>query len=191
MLIRKAKDDDTLGIYELYLKVIEAHPTKLTQNKNEITKKYIKDEVIEKALKSGLILVAEDDNHKIIGMFKSYTSPYKTLAHIMANTTLISTPEKIGRKVFILLYNKFFESIKKDYRHIYKLEALPHLSNSVVIKFYLSHGMHKDAILKNKIFNVETNSFEDEVAISWINPNFDIIELNKYHKYLANFFKKK
>lgn len=188
MLIRKAKNDDTLGIYELYLKVAEAHPTKLTQNKNEITKKYIEDEVIQKALKFGLILVAEDYNHKIIGMFKSYTSPYQTLAHIMTNTTLISTPEKIGKKIFILLYKKFFEIIKKDYKHIYKIEASPHLSNSVVIKFYTTHNMHKDAVLKNKIFNIKTNSFEDEVIVSWINPNFDMIELEKYHKYLANLF---
>lgn len=186
--IRKVNESDLPGIYNLYIDVTTVHPTKMTQNCSEITLDYIKNDVINKSIKYGLMLVAENDKKDIIGIFKAYTSPYKSLAHVLTNATLMSAPNASSNtRVFVMLWKEFFNIVEKEYRHIYKFETAPHSSNEVAVKFYLTHGLMTDAILKNKVFNLETNEFDDEIVMSWINPNFDMNELKKYHSYLLDY----
>lgn len=188
--IRRVKENDLHDIYNLYVDVTTAHPSKMTQNNSEITLEYIKNEVIDKSIKYGLMLVAENEKGKVSGIFKGYTSPYRSLAHVMTNATLMSDPNEASHtRTFVMLWNEFFKIVKKEYRHIYKFETAPHSSNKVAIKFYLSHGLKTDVILKDKIFNIETGDFEDEIIMSWVNPNFDMEELKKYHSYLLEYIK--
>lgn len=183
--IRKVNENDLYGVYNLYVSVTTKHPTKMTQDSSEIRLDYIRDEVIGKSMKYGLMLVAENTNNKeIIGISKAYTSPYKSLAHVMTNVTLMSTTKVSGSRIFVMLAKEFIKTIKKEYKHIYKLEIVPHSSNKVVIKFHLNNGFEIDGILKNKIFNPETDNFEDEIILGWINPNFNMEALKKYHAYL-------
>lgn len=184
--VRRVNESDLEGVYKLYIDVTTKHPTKMTQTSSEVKLDYIKNDVIGKSMKYGLMLVAEDENGNILGIFKAYTSPYKSLAHVMSNVTLMSVPNTIGTRVFVILMKEFFSILENEYKHIYKLESNPHSSNTVAIKFYLNHGLKTDAVLKNKIFNFEKNDFEDEVIVSWTNPNFDMEALKKYHLYLAN-----
>lgn len=188
--IRRVKENDLHDIYNLYVDVTTAHPTKMTQNNSEITLEYIKNDVIDKSMKYGLMLVAENEEGKVVGIFKAYTSPYRALAHVMTNATLMSDPKEPSHaKTFVMLWNKFFSIVKNEYKHIYKFETAPHSSNKVAVKFYLSHGLKTDIVLKNKIFNIETGGFEDEILMSWVNPNFDMEELKKYHSYLLKCIK--
>lgn len=188
--IRRVKESDLHSIYNLYIDVTTAYPSKMTQNNSEITLEYIKNDVVYKSMKYGLMLVAENSKGKVSGIFKAHTSPYESLAHVMTNATLMSDPkEPLHTRIFVMLWNEFFNVIKKEYRHIYKFETAPHSSNKVAVKFYLSHGLKTDIVLKDKIFNIETGGFEDEILMSWINPNFDMEKLKKYHSYLLECIK--
>ena len=87
MLIRIAKKEDLNNIYNLYKSVINSDVGHLTQFIDEIYKDYVKTE-LEKAFNLGLCIVVEENN-KIIGFMKAYTSEFKTLAHVLTNTTIM------------------------------------------------------------------------------------------------------
>lgn len=191
MLIRKATINDAEGILNVYKESAKTYIHSLTQQADEVNLKYIKNEVIQNSLDLGLILVAENSDGKIIGSFKSYTSPYRSLAHIMSNTTFVTTPDYEGKRAFVLLIKKFFETVKNEYKHIAKVDGVPHSSNTVAIKEYLNNGYKIVGKIENKIYNCDSQSFDDEILIIWENPNFSIDKLTEYHKYLNAYLKKK
>ena len=187
ILVRRATINDVDGIYEVYKKSSEAHPETLTQYSNELTKEYIKSE-IENALERGLILIA-CSNNEIVGSFKAYTSKYKKLAHIMTNGTFTVMPTYEGKKSFVFLLKAFLKELSENYKYIYKLEGVPHETNMDLVNYYLGFDFIIEGRIKNKIFNLTTNSFNDEIIISWKNPNFDFNELKKYQEKLQKMYK--
>lgn len=190
--IRKAKIEDTKEIYEVYKSSSKTYVHSLTQHNDEIKLNYIKKEVVQNSLDLGLILVAENYDGKIIGSFKSYTSPYRTLAHVMSNTTFVTTPDFEGKKAFVILIKEFFETIKKEYPHIKYVDGVPHSSNTTAIKEYLKNGYEIKGKLEGKILSDEEKGvFEDEVIIIWKNPNFNYEKLKEYHKYLNKYLEEK
>lgn len=188
MIIKKATMDDVEGIYNVYLLSSKAHPESLTQYEDELTIDYIEKEV-KNSLERGLILVAVDEENKIVGSFKGYTSKYRKLAHIMTNSTFTVSPTPEGKKGFVILFKAFIEELKNNYKHIYKLEGIPHESNRKLVDYYLRRDFTIDYELENKIYNSTTNNFEKELIINWINPNFSMEELKKYHEYLKKISK--
>ena len=187
ILVRRATINDVDGIYEVYKKSSEAHPETLTQYSNELTKEYIKSE-IENALERGLTLIA-CSNNEIVGSFKAYTSKYKKLAHIMTNGTFTVMPTYEGKKSFVFLLKAFLKELSENYKYIYKLEGVPHETNMDLVNYYLGFDFIIEGRIKNKIFNLTTNSFNDEIIISWKNPNFDFNELKKYQEKLQKMYK--
>lgn len=187
IVVRKATLDDIDGIYEVYKKSSEAHPETLTQYSNELTKEYIKSE-IKNALERGLILIAISNN-EIIGSFKAYTSKYKKLAHIMTNGTFTVMPTYEGKKSFVFLLKAFLKELSENYKYIYKLEGVPHETNIDLVNYYSGFGFIIEGRIKNKIFNSTTNSFDDEIIISWENPNFNLDNLKKYQEKLQKMYK--
>lgn len=183
MIVRKATLDDVEGIFEVYKESAKIHPESLTQYEDELTLNYIESE-IKNALERGLALVAVDNN-KIIGSFKAYTSKYRKLAHVLANTTFTSLPTFEGKKSFVLLLKSFLKQIQLDYPHIYKLEGVPHESSTEILKFYIKNQIIIETEISNKIFNTEKNNFEKEIVTYWLNPNFSMESLKKYQKYLG------
>lgn len=191
MLVRKAKLSDAESIYNLYIESARAYPHNLTQHEDEIKMEYIKNDVIQISLDLGLILVAENKDGKIIGSFKSYTSPYRTLGHIMSNTTLLTSPNYEGRKAFDMLMKEFHKIIKNEYQHILLIDGVPHETNKTAIKCYLKNEYNIQCKLDSKILNDDTGIFESEIIISWRNPNFNFKKLLDYHEYLKKYIEKK
>ena len=189
--IRKARMEDAEGIYNVYKSSAKVYNHSLTQNYDEIKLNYIKEDVIKPALDLGLILVAENEKGEIVGSFKSYTSPYRTLAHVMSNTTFVSMPNYEGRKAFVVLINKFFETIKSEYPHIKYVDGVPHSSNTTAINEYLKVGYKIKGKIENKILDTDTKNFDDEIIIIWTNPNFKYEKLLEYHKYCSEYLKNK
>ena len=183
MIIRKATIEDVNEIYNVYLLSSKAHPESLTQYADELTIDYIKKEV-KNSLERGLILIAINDKNEIVGSFKGYTSKYRKLAHIMANSTFTVLPNSEGKKGFVILFKAFIEELKNNYQHIYKLEGIPHESNRKLVDYYLERDFVIDYELKDKIYNSTNDNFEKELIINWINPNFSMDKLKEYHKYL-------
>lgn len=189
--IRKATENDVIGIFDVYRNSSKIYPYSLTQNYDEVKLNYIKNEVIRKSLDLGLILIAENDDGKIIGSFKSYTSPYIALAHVMSNTTFVTNPDFEGKKAFKILIKTFFETVKNEYPHIKEVDGVPHSSNTVAIKEYLKNGYEIKGKLENKILCSNSKKFEDEIIIVWKNPNFEYEKLLKYHEYCKEYLNKK
>ena len=183
MIVRKATLDDVKGIFEVYKESAKVHPESLTQYEDELTLDYIESE-IKNALERGLVLVAVDNN-KIIGSFKAYTSKYRKLAHVLTNATFTSLPTFDGKRGFVLLLKSFLEYIQLNCPHIYKLEGIPHESNSELVKYYLKFGFVIECNVQNEIFNTEKNTFEKQIVIYWLNSNFSMESLKKYQKYLG------
>ena len=188
MIIRKATLDDVEGIFEVYKESARAYPESLTQYEDELTFDYIESEV-RNALERGLMLVAVDDGNKIVGSFKAYTSKYRKLAHVLANTTFTSLPTFEGKKGFVLLLKNFLEYIQSNYSHIYKLEGVPHESNTELLKFYTKNQISIETEIRDKVFSARKNSFEKEIVVYWLNPNFSMESLKKYQEYLGTLSK--
>lgn len=191
MIVRKATLDDVEGIFEVYKKSAETYIHSLTQQVDELNIEYIRNDVVKISLDLGLILVAQDDDGKIIGSFKSYTSPFRALSHVMSNTTFVTTPDYEGKRAFSVLIKKFFETIRNEYPHIYQVDGVPHESNKTAINCYLRNGYEIVGKVKDKIFNNSTNSFEDEIIIMWKNPNFSMDKLLEYQEYLKKYLENK
>lgn len=191
IIIRKGNLNDARGIYEVYKSSSKVYKHSLTQNFDEVKLNYIKEDVIKPALDLGLLLVAENEKGKIIGSFKSYTSPYKTLSHVMSNTTFVTTPNYEGRRAFVMLINKFFETIKNEYKHIKYVDGVPHSSNKTAINEYIKVGYEVKGEIRGKILDIEAKKFEDEIVIIWTNPNFEYEKLLEYHKYCEEYLRKK
>lgn len=189
MLIRKGNMGDVEGIYNVYREAAKKYPQSLTQHCDELYLKYIEQEVIQPSLALGLLLVAENKDGKIVGSFKSYTSPFRALAHIMSNTTLVTSPDHEGKEAFVLLMKTFSKIIKSEYPHVYKVDGIPHESNTTAIKYYLKNGYKIIGKADDKIFCDNMNDFDNEVHIVWINPNFSYDKLLEYHEYLKNYLK--
>jgi hypothetical protein len=190
MIIRKVKKEDTQQVYELYKAVSKAYPGRLTQYEDEIFLKYIESDVIQKSLDLGIMLVVEE-NEKIIGIFKAYTEPYKLLAHILTNATLMIHPEHTSLLYVRTLIKTFLKTIEDEFPHIYALEGVPHESTDQLIRYYKKIGFVEDSRLPNRIFYPDSNKIESSVVIRWINPNFQKDKLEEYRKYLKNYLSSK
>jgi len=185
MIIRRTNLEDVKQILEVYKSSSHIYPESLTQYEDELNLDYIKNE-INNAINRGIILVAENQDKKIIGSFKAYTSKYRKLAHIMTNATFVTMPTQEGKKAFVLLLKAFLNELKNNYKHIYKLEGVPHESNKRLVSYYLKNSFIIEGEIKDKINNFSKKQFENEIIISWLNPNFDKKYLEKYCKTLKD-----
>ena len=134
-------------------------------------------------------MVAKEDN-KIIGLIKSYTSEYRALAHVMANTTVMIHPNYQSKGYGGLMIRKFCDTVKSEMQHIYMIELVPHSNNTRAIKFYIRNGFHFESKTRNRIFT-ENGNMVDELKMVWKNPNFDYQKLFEYHKYCSEYLKRK
>lgn len=189
MNICKADYKDLDGIFELYKKVSSINTGNLTQFPNEVYKNYIKSEIFENALKLGLCIVVKDNN-KVIGLMKAYTSEYKALAHIMGNTTIMIHPNYQSNGYGGKMVRTFLNILENEMRHIYMFEIIPHANNIRALDFYLKNGFKFESKTTNRIFT-QNNTMVDEIKMIWQNPNFDYNKLLEYHKYCAEYLKKK
>jgi RimJ/RimL family protein N-acetyltransferase len=189
ILLREANRGDVEAIYRLYLIVARAFPDSITQHRSEITQDFV-DDILTQSMRYGLAIVAESERGSVIGLFKGYTSPYRNLAHVMMNATLICTPDSAGRRAFVVLFRAFLDKLKNEFCHIYKLQSRPHEANRTAINCYLRNGMYVETVFKDHIFNISKSVLENEVIASWMNPNFNMGDLKKYHEYLPAAIKK-
>ena len=185
MIVRKATLDDVENVYYLYKIVTKSDPYHLTQLNTEVHYKYVEGE-LKKALELGLSLVIEKDD-KIIGFMKAYTSEYVTLAHVLANTTVMIHPDYQNKGYGTLLLSNFLDMIQNDMQYIYELELVPHETNNGAILFYKKNGFKEEYVSHSKIFNKKNNNFEDEICLIWKNPSFNMKSLEIYHNYLIEY----
>ncbi len=181
-IIRKVTLNDIYPLYELYKIVARVNQGNLTQEEDEITLKYI-SEVVKDGQKRGLILVVER-NKQIIAYLKAFTSPFRCLAHVLTNTTMMVHPEWQGKGYGNQLMDAYLDEIKSNMPHILRFELLPHQSNQRAIKFYERHGFVRESLAQKKIRNPKGN-FDSEVMLVWFNPNFSEEGLKKYHAFLS------
>jgi ribosomal protein S18 acetylase RimI-like enzyme len=179
-IIRSANRWESQQIYELYQVVSTLNLGNLTQEEDEITLKYVGEEV-EQGLARGLVLVLEQEN-QIIGYLKAFTSPFRCLAHVLTNATMMVHPEWQGKGYGGQLMDAYLAEIRANMPHILRFELLPHQCNQKAIKFYESHGFCQESVAKNKIRNPR-GYFDSEVVMVWFNSNFSEEGLARYHAF--------
>lgn len=182
-IIRKATPNDLGKIFDLYQLVSEVNQGNLTQEKDEITLEYV-EEMLRCGLERGLILVIEEDE-KIVGYLKAFTSEFRCLAHVLTNATMMIHPEWQGKGYGSQLLDNYLSEIKSHMSHILRFELLPHQGNQQAIQFYERHGFVRESIARQKIRRIDEN-FESEVTLVWFNPNFSLHSLRKYHAFLLH-----
>lgn len=180
-VIRKATLEDIHQIYDLYKAVTKHNPGNLTQEDYEVTIDYV-EEMVKAGLERGIVLVAQKDD-KIISYLKAFTSKFKCLAHTLGDVTSMSHPDYQNLGYGVKLWLKGINEVKTGMRHILRIEIVPHESNSGVINMHQRVGFKIESKCDKKIRN-HSGDFGDEVILSWSNPNFSVVDLNKYHDYL-------
>ena len=187
MLIRKVKKEDAKQVYDLYRAASKKYPGRLTQFADEIRFEYIKEDVIQKSLDLGMMLVVEYDG-AIVASLKAYTSPYRCLSHVLTNATLMSHPNLQTFKYGAILFKEILKTIEREMPHIYIFEALPHETNRKAVQFYKSCGMIESGKIQEKIIN--NGQKESEIILTWKNPSFQYEKLSEYQKYLSDYLSK-
>jgi L-amino acid N-acyltransferase YncA len=181
-IIRKATLNDIWSLYKLYKIVAQVNRGNLTQEEDEITLEYV-NEMLNKGLERGLVLVIEEEG-KIIGYLKAFTSRFRCLAHVLTNATMMVHPEWQGRGAGSQLMDAYLGEIQANMLHILRFELLPHQSNPRAISFYERHGFVRESIACQRIRKPQGN-FDSEVALVWFNPNFSEEGLKRYHAFLS------
>lgn len=88
---------DFPSILHLYRSIALKYPGTINQEPEEITEAYVK-ECIHHGIKRGVVLVAEVEG-KLVGYFKTYTAPFKSLAHVLGDATIMIDPAFQSRHI--------------------------------------------------------------------------------------------
>ncbi len=169
MKIRKATQTDRESIFQLYQRVA-CTTIGLIRSADEITKEYIAD-FIQKSIDTGIGLVAEDQNGKLIAEIHTYPMGIRAFDHILANLTCVVHPDEQGKGIGKQIFQNLLEEIKRHHPDIGRVELIARESNTKAITLYEKLGFKKEGRLEKRIRH-STNSFEADIMMAWFNPNY-------------------
>jgi ribosomal protein S18 acetylase RimI-like enzyme len=170
LLPRPATPDDKHRILALYREVA-ARSGGIIREVSEITEEYV-DNFIRSSLAEGIIFVVDDDTgDRLIGEIHSYRPGLNALSHILEHLTVVVHPsfqrKGIGRALFTALLDK----VRSDHPESMRVELIAKESNHAALGLYRSLGFVEEGRMVKRIKRPD-GSFEDDVLMVWMNPDY-------------------
>jgi len=159
---------DIEPVYSLY-KSVAISSGGIIRIEDEITRDYI-SAFIGKSIENGLSLIAIE-NSKIIGEIHAYTPNVYAFRHMLSDLTIVIHPEYQGKGIGKKLFSEFLEIVKKEYRHILRIELYVREANKPIVTFYQALGFINEGRQKNKILNAKSE-LETPLHMAWFNPKY-------------------
>ncbi len=167
---------DVQGILELYQLVIQSESS-LVRGADEVNEEFIRN-TVKHALTNGLIVVAKIDG-KVLAVLHGITPPIKALRHVLTHLASLVHPKYRPLNLAKAVGSGFFEKIKSDMPHIYRVELMVKENNPVLMRYYKSiWGFEQEGRYNGRILN-EEGQLESAVQMVWYNPSFDLQHVAK------------
>lgn len=170
MHIRTAQLEDTNAITNLYKSV--ASSGQLPHKENDITGKYV-DNFLEKSIRTGIVLVAEDDTSgKLIAEIHAHAPVPGSQKHVLTGLMMVVHPDHQAQKIGRTILTIFLEEIGLHRPGVGRVEVLVQESNARALALFQSMGFLIEGRLEMRTRTAD-GLLEADVPLAWQNPNFD------------------
>lgn len=170
MNFRNASISDAAKIKKLYLSVAK-NEGGIARLEDEVTDGYISG-FLNKSLKDGIILVALNEN-EIVGEIHAYKAGIRVFEHVLTDLTIAVSPDHQGKGIGKKLFLSFLETVKTEHHNIARVELIARESNRKAIQFYESIGFKIEGRFEKRI-KTTLNTFEADIPMGWLNPNYQL-----------------
>ena len=167
--IERAEISQEFQLQSLYEKVADV-PNGIIRYKNEINKDYVSG-FLRNSIRNGLILVGLYDDI-IVGEIHAQTPDIYAFQHILTDLTIVVDPNFHGQGIGKRLFESFLRIVKKEYKHILRIELFVREHNERTVKFYESLGFINEGRQEFKIF-CSKSVFETPLHMAWFNPCYE------------------
>jgi putative acetyltransferase len=159
---------DLAAIIALYRDVSQVYGG-IIRSTDEITESYV-GHFLEAALEKGLIFVAKWGD-VVVGEIHAYTPDLHAFRHLLTDLTIVVHPDHQGKGLGKELFSGFLATIRKDFRHILRVELYVRENNRKNVQFYESLGFVNEGRQADKIMRPD-GGFETPLHMAWRNPDY-------------------
>jgi ribosomal protein S18 acetylase RimI-like enzyme len=172
MQFRTSLYEDWPAIKDLHL-AVSKQKTGIARWEHEITDDYVQS-FVRKSTEHGIMIVAlhPEDPTRIVAEIHAVKSKLHVFSHLMTDLTIAVHPDFQGKKLGRTLFTIFLEEIAVNHHDIGKVELVTRESNTRAIQLYQSLGFLIEGRMEMRIRTPQGN-FEADIAMGWINPNFE------------------
>lgn|GEM_PF-52242 len=168
--IRFGTANDHLALKALYVSV--AHQGDgIARRPHEISDEFIA-KVIHSSLRKGLILVMQRmGSDELIGCIHAVRVEPEDLSHVMGGLTILIHPSfqkrGLGKKLFLA----FFETVRTQFKEIFRVEIRARASNVQALQLYENLGFSREGLFHARI-RTSQGHLDDGVPMVWFNPEY-------------------
>jgi len=173
MHYRTADESDIPRLVKLY-KAVAKIPGNLARQEQEMTEEYV-SHFVHKSLTKGLIIVGENeaDPDELIAEVHGYVSDLQAFSHVLGDVTFLVHPDHQGKGIGRTIFTIFLDEIANNRPDVGKVELYTGENNMKAIGLYQSLGFMIEGRLEMRFRNPETGSYEADIPLGWVNPNFE------------------
>ncbi len=167
---RFADLEDKESIQKLYKRVSKVTGG-IARTENEITEKYIRNNLTN-SIHNGVCIVIDSPNFdKIIAEIHCYKLTARVFDHILSELTIVVDPEFQNQGLGKLLFKSLLSHIEEHRTDVLRVELIARESNTKAIRFYEKLGFKIEGRFENRIDN-GTENFEADIPMAWFNKNY-------------------
>ncbi|MDK2824954.1 MAG: hypothetical protein PWQ44_130 [Methanolobus sp.] len=138
---------------------------------HEVTEEYV-DKFLSNSLKDGIILVVDDnENDRIIADLHTYRSSRSVFSHVFEHLTIAVHSSFQKRGIGRMLFTTMLEKVRTEYSGVLRVELITMESNHSARGLYESLGFVEEGRMEKKVRRKD-GSFEDDILMVWMNPDF-------------------
>ena len=165
MQLRSAKMSDAADVVALYKRVAQT-PGGLARLEAEVDEEYVTG-FLSRSLKDGLSIVAESEDHVIVGEIHAYTNGLFCFSHVLSELTIAVDPNTQGQGVGRKLFEELMAIVEDQRPEILRVELIARESNTRAISFYKTLGFVQEGEFSRRIKNLD-GSFESDIPMAWV-----------------------
>jgi len=168
--IREGSINDTLAIFTLWQAVTMKSDGLAAMGPDEVKQEKVAT-IVETAVKSKSIFIAEDENKNLIGAIWGQKYGLRSFAHCLFNAHFFVHPEYQDKGVGKKLMQYALDYIKQSRPEILRVEFGVNESNQRAIHLYSELGCVIEGRQEQKIAKSD-GSLEATLLMVWFNPNW-------------------
>lgn len=165
LTIRPATRADLGAVLGLY-RAVAATPGGLARLEHEVDEAYVAG-FLEKALRSGVGLVAVDAEARIVGEIHAGGPGLFCFAHVLTDLTIAVDPGSQGAGLGRMLFERFMTEVREKRPDISRVELIARESNTKAIRFYESLGFKVEGRFEGRIANLD-GTREADIPMGWV-----------------------
>lgn len=138
----------------------------------EITEEYV-GKFLRNSLAGGMIFVVDDaGNDRLIGEIHTYKPDINALSHVLEHLTIAVHPDFQRKGIGRALFTTMLDKVRSEHPEVLRVELIAKESNHAALSLYSSLGFIEEGRMIKRIRRPD-GSFEDDVLLVWMNPDYN------------------